>query len=180
MCQKRKLPIYVYIFLKLRQLKLLGCLLCFPRNNENSQCRNLEIQSRNQVGSKNKPSISSSSCHSNDIWVMKESCICSLMLSVFIIFIILYRVLCDDHLPTEKFFMQMWYSNCCCGCLLLNTNCFSYCRHSVVLDVAGWVVQTFTELISDISRNHLLSNLRRFSQDYGHFVFNLTIIFCKV
>ena len=85
MCQKRKLPIYVHIFLKLHQLKLLGCLLCFRRNTENSQCRNLEIPSRNQVGSKNKPSISSSSCHSNDIWVMKESCKCSLMLSVFII-----------------------------------------------------------------------------------------------
>ena len=64
-------------FLVVCQLKLLGCLLW---NKENSSCRNLDTPSQSQVGSKNKPSISISSCHSNNIWVLKEFSNCSLML----------------------------------------------------------------------------------------------------
>ena len=79
---------------------------CFPRNKENSPCRNLETPFRSQVGSKNKLSISISSFHSNNTLVLKESYICSLTPQAFII----DRVLCDEHLPTQKLFMQMWYS----------------------------------------------------------------------
>ena len=43
---------YVQIFFQLCQLKLLGCLLCFPKNKENSPRRNLEATSRSLVGSK--------------------------------------------------------------------------------------------------------------------------------
>ena len=75
-------------FLVAFQLKLLGCLLCFPQNKENSPCRNLETPSRSQVGSTNKPSISIGSCLSNNIWVLKESSICSVTLQVFIIHLI--------------------------------------------------------------------------------------------
>ena len=53
------------------QLELLGCLLCFPKKKENSPCRNLETPSRSQVDSQNKPSISISSCHRNNIKVLK-------------------------------------------------------------------------------------------------------------
>ena len=73
--------IYVQIFLWLGQLKLLGSLLCFPSNKENSPCRNLETLSTSQVRS----SISIVSCHSNNFWVLKESPRCSLTLQVFII-----------------------------------------------------------------------------------------------
>ena len=64
------------------QLKLPGCLLYFPWNKENSSCRNVEIPSRSRVGSKNKPSISISSCHSNNNWVPKESSLCGPMLYI--------------------------------------------------------------------------------------------------
>ena len=65
-CQKWKLwippKIYVQIFLWLGQLRLLGSLLCFPSNKENSPCRNLETLSTSWVRSKNKSSISIVSC----------------------------------------------------------------------------------------------------------------------
>ena len=60
-------------FLVACQLKILRCLLCLHINKENSPCRNLETPSRSQLGSKNKPSISISSCHGTNIWVPMKS-----------------------------------------------------------------------------------------------------------
>ena len=52
----------------------------FYPERKNSSCRNLETPSRSQVGWKGRPSISISSCHSNNSWVLKESSIWSITL----------------------------------------------------------------------------------------------------
>ena len=52
----------------------------FPLKQKIHRVKNVETPPRNHVGSKNKPSISISSCHSNNIEVSEESSICGLTL----------------------------------------------------------------------------------------------------
>ena len=103
--QKRKLwilPKFMYRFSCSFELKLLGCLLCFPWAKENSPSRNQETPSRSQVGSKAGQASLSVVAVATTFGFYKESSICSCWFSL----LTLYRI-CDKYLLTAKLFMQM-------------------------------------------------------------------------
>ena len=80
-CKKRKLRIPPNLMYRFSCSFVCGHFLdVYSVSTKTKKIYRFETPPRSQVGPKNKPSIYISSWHSNDIWVLKESSICSLTL----------------------------------------------------------------------------------------------------